>query len=115
MRALAQAVSQLKQGGDLAMTPDGPRGPAEVVQPGVIFMAKKSGAALVPTGISAKPCKRIRSWDKHLIPYFFARATICFGEPIYVPADSDEAQEEALRLTLENAIRAQEDRAESLL
>ncbi|MGC5340985.1 DUF374 domain-containing protein, partial [Escherichia coli] len=55
VRAAVEAIKTLRSGATMAMTPDGPRGPSAVLQDGVIFMAQKSGAALVPVGISARP------------------------------------------------------------
>ena len=53
IKAALQGIQTLKDGGTMAITPDGPRGPSKVVQGGVMLMARKSGAKLVPVGISA--------------------------------------------------------------
>src|SRR5476649_1139552 len=55
VRAAREAITALEEGGTMAMTPDGPRGPSGVVQGGVMLMARKSGAGLVPVGIAARP------------------------------------------------------------
>lgn len=109
VRAAIEAIRVLREGAWMAITPDGPRGPSGVVQGGVMLMAQKSGAALVPVGIVAKPCWRASSWDRFMIPLPFARATFLFGDPIYVPGDSDAEQMENLRLRLQEEI----DRAEA--
>ena len=83
----------LKAGATLAFTPDGPRGPSHVVQPGAIFLAQKSGSPIVPTGISACPRKLMRAWDRYMIPCPFARAVWIYGEPIYIPADAKSEEE----------------------
>src|SRR5665213_2292012 len=56
-RALVESIRCLKAGHDMAITPDGPRGPSGVLNPGVLLMAKKSGAVLIPVGTSARPRK----------------------------------------------------------
>ena len=94
VQAALAVTKQLKKGATLAFTPDGPRGPSHVVQPGAIFLAQKSGAPIIPAGISAYPRKLLRSWDSYLIPRPFSRAVWIYGDPIYIPADakSEEAQ-----------------------
>ena len=112
VRAAIEAIKQLKQGETLAMTPDGPRGPSGVVQPGVVVMAQKSGAALIPVGITANRKWTINSWDKHMIPKPFAKAVIVFGEPIIADGTMDQ---EAVRAELEKRIHQLEAEAEELI
>jgi lysophospholipid acyltransferase (LPLAT)-like uncharacterized protein len=104
VRAALSAIRVLREGGTLAISPDGPRGPSCEVQGGVMMMAQKSGASLVPIGIGASPCYRFKSWDRYLIPIPFAKATLIFGDPIQVPADSTPEQVEEIRLHLQNEI-----------
>lgn len=111
-RALIETIKVLRAGGSMAMTPDGPRGPSGVVQPGIMAMAQKSGAVLVPVGLSAKPRWLAPSWDRYMIPFPFAKAIMLFGEPIAVPADADADGVEAVRLQLEDAIRVIEAEAD---
>jgi hypothetical protein len=94
----------LKEGGTMAITPDGPRGPSKVVQGGVMLMARKSGARLVPVGISAKRAWYAGSWDSYMFPMPFSKARMIFGEPILVPEKASEQEVEAIRLAFENEI-----------
>jgi lysophospholipid acyltransferase (LPLAT)-like uncharacterized protein len=112
-RALVEAIRVLKANGEMAITPDGPRGPSQVVQGGVLLMSKKSGAWLVPVGLSARPCTFVNSWDRYMVPWFFSKAVFMFGEPIVVPPDADEETLEAKRLELEIAIKAIQDAADA--
>ncbi len=112
MRALLESVRRLKEGKVMAITPDGPKGPPRKVQPGTVHLAKRSGCPILPVGVACKPCKRINSWDSHMIPAPFARAAIAFGDPLYVSDDEDDA-DAALRI--EAAINAAEKRAEEVL
>lgn len=111
VRAVIQAVKVLRGGEDMAFTPDGPRGPSGVVQPGIMMMAQKSGAAIVPLGVSADRRWLAPTWDKFLVPKPFARVVMLYGDPIYVPADSNEEQVEAIRLRVEQEIHRLESDA----
>jgi lysophospholipid acyltransferase (LPLAT)-like uncharacterized protein len=87
-RALAAA---LERGEDIAMVPDGPRGPREVFKPGAVALAALTGARLVPVAVAAYPALCLPSWDEFLIPLPFARCAAVFGEAIDVPRDVDRA------------------------
>ena len=114
-RALVESIRALKAGGTIAMTPDGPRGPTRKVQEGVMLMAKKSGAPLVPVGAFARPGKLFNSWDRYLIPYPFAKASIVFGDAIPVPPNPSEEEYEAIRLKMEQEIDRMQSEAERLV
>lgn len=75
------------EGRPLALTTDGPRGPARRSKPGIIRVAALSGLPIVP--VSAVPARawRAKSWDEFLVPRPFARIFVGFGEPISVPRD----------------------------
>jgi len=107
-RALLELTRKLQEGGVMAHTPDGPKGPPKKVQPGTIYLAKRSGCPVLPVGVACKPCKRLGSWDSHMVPAPFARAVIFFGDPLTVAPDEDDA-EAAVRI--ENAINDAECRA----
>lgn len=110
-RALIGAIRALRGGGSMAMTPDGPSGPSGVVQPGVMAMAHKSGALLVPVGIAVRPAWRAPSWDRYVIPIPFARVRILYGPGIPVPKDASPEEIEACRLALQREIDRLEDQA----
>jgi len=115
VRAAVEAIRALKGGSIMAMTPDGPRGPSGVVQGGVMLMAHKSGAALVPVGISAYPRYLARSWDRYLVPFPFARAAVIFGDPVVVPASSTPEEVEEIRVRFEQTLHEIEREAEILV
>ncbi|MGH7742673.1 MAG: lysophospholipid acyltransferase family protein, partial [Candidatus Eiseniibacteriota bacterium] len=85
--------------------PDGPRGPAEVVKPGVIYLAQRSGLPLLPVAVGARPSRRLRSWDGMRVPAPFARLHVETGMPMHVPAALDQAGEESWRVRLETELR----------
>jgi lysophospholipid acyltransferase (LPLAT)-like uncharacterized protein len=78
-------------GYDLAFTPDGPRGPAGVVQPGVVLAAAASGFPVQPVAIAASRCRRLRSWDRFLVPLPGATVHIVYGEALAVERRADPA------------------------
>ena len=97
VQAALTVTKQLKNGATLAFTPDGPRGPSHVVQPGAIFLAQKSGSPIIPAGISVYPRKlSSRSWDRYMIPRPFARAVWIYGDPIYIPADAKSEEDQKI-------------------
>jgi lysophospholipid acyltransferase (LPLAT)-like uncharacterized protein len=100
-RAAVESIRKLRDGAVLAITPDGPRGPTNQVQPGVILLAQKSGVPIVPIASTANPRRLFSSWDRYMLPLPFGRALIALGEPLFVPADVDEAGTERLRAELE--------------
>ena len=82
-------VSTLGQGRDVAVVPDGPRGPCCRVRPGVVVLAALTGVPVVPVAVGARPARRLRSWDAFLVPAPFARCAAVFGAPIAVTRDGD--------------------------
>jgi len=72
---------------DLAVTPDGPKGPRRQIKDGVIQMARISGRPIVPLIYVCSRGYRFRSWDRFLLPYPFARAVYCYGAPQYFSRD----------------------------
>ncbi len=109
-RALAEALKLLKAGGTICITPDGPRGPAEVAQNGPIIMAKRTGSPILPYAITSAPAKRLGTWDGLRIPYPFSRGAVVFGAAIQ-PADKER---EVLRAELETSLNAATRRAEAI-
>lgn len=82
VRALMQAVKKLKDGSDLAITPDGPKGPRHSISDGTIFASQKSGAPIVCMRIRAKNAWRLKSWDRHIVPKPFARVHFSISVPL---------------------------------
>ncbi len=85
-RALLHACRVIEEGFCLAVTPDGPRGPAESVAPGASIVAQRTGAPMVPVSLKVSSSWRLKSWDRLMIPKPFASITVAYGDPIYVDA-----------------------------
>lgn len=99
-------------GGDVAFTPDGPRGPASEVQPGVLLAAAASGLPIVAVGYAASRARRLGSWDGMELPWPGARLEFVFAEPMSVERGADlEAAGAALKLRLDGAEREARQRA----
>jgi lysophospholipid acyltransferase (LPLAT)-like uncharacterized protein len=90
-RALISLVRELKAGHEVAITPDGPRGPAETFAPGALVAAQRSDSFILPVAAAADRAWRLRSWDGFVIPKPFARVTIAYATPTKVSATSSRA------------------------
>lgn len=105
-RAILGLVDVLERGHDIAITADGPVGPRFQVKPGMIQIAKMSGAAIVPATAGSRRHKTFSTWDAFELPYPFTRVRVTYGQPIVVPTDADDEQIEAKRLELETSLNA---------
>ena len=85
LHAMVELVDWAKQGYDLAITPDGPRGPLYSVQPGVVPLAQLTGLPILPMSYTLSHKLTIKSWDRFQIPLPFSRCDLHLGEPIEVP------------------------------
>ena len=113
-RALAEMVRKARKGSAFAFTPDGPKGPARKVQPGVIYLAQRTGMPIVPVAGSAKRKKIFDSWDGFLLPMPFSRACVVLGEPLSVGRDLSAGALKALAKDLENRLNAATTAADTL-
>jgi lysophospholipid acyltransferase (LPLAT)-like uncharacterized protein len=102
-RALRQLVREVKASG-VAFTLDGPRGPAEVAQPGAVWLAKATGNPLMPFHAEAAESWTMNSWDRTQIPKLFTTVAAAIGEPLYVPRDADETALEEWRTRLQASL-----------
>jgi lysophospholipid acyltransferase (LPLAT)-like uncharacterized protein len=86
VRALAGV---LREGEDIVVVPDGPRGPARTMQPGVAALAALTGTPVVPLAFAARPAIQLATWDRFQIPLPLARAAVVFGAPVDLPRGAD--------------------------
>jgi len=91
-QAIFQMISKIQDGYDIAITPDGPKGPPYKVQSGAIYIAQRSGLPIMPISTSAKKALRLKSWDSFLIPKPFSKTVIILGKPIYVKKESTDEE-----------------------
>ena len=92
-------------GRHLAITPDGPRGPAERVKHGTVYIAARSGLRVVPIALGVRAAWRLRSWDRFRVPWPLARLSVSHGAPITV-GGLDEHGGEQDRIQIEAALTA---------
>jgi hypothetical protein len=91
-RAVREMLGALGAGERVILTPDGPRGPAHSMNPGVAWLARATGHPILPIGIACDRAWRMNSWDRFTIPKPRARVVFTWGEPIEVDRDSGEEQ-----------------------
>src|SRR5579871_365634 len=85
----------------LVITPDGPRGPRRCVQPGIIYLAAKTGLPIIAMGVGHQSAWRLRSWDRFVLPKPWGRATLVTAAPIPIPPRLDSELLEQYRRLVE--------------
>jgi len=99
---------------DFAITPDGPLGPREHVQPGVIMLAQVTGRPILPVGVAADGCIRLRTWDRFVVPLPFSTVAGVLGDLIFVPPEVSPDDRDAYRERLEGVLKSLTRRAEAV-
>lgn len=95
-------VRAARSGHDLAITPDGPRGPGRRVKPGVIVAGQLTRCPLVPLVVGADAMWRVNSWDRMVVPRPGTRLRVRYGEPLSVPRQLDDGDLEEYTRILDN-------------
>jgi len=109
-RAVIGLAAKGRDGNDLAITPDGPRGPRGAAEPGTVVAAARAGVPVIPVGVAASAGWNARSWDRFLVPRPFARVWVVYGEPLRF-GRADVAQAGARAADVARAMAAVEDEA----
>jgi lysophospholipid acyltransferase (LPLAT)-like uncharacterized protein len=104
--AILQLTDVLASGRDVVITPDGPRGPAYELGPGIIFLAQKSGAPVVPVNMEYSSCWRLKSWDRFILPRPFSKVRVIIGQSHHVRSTSTPEEFETERLRLQDVMMA---------
>jgi len=104
--AILQLTDVLASHGDVVITPDGPRGPVYELGPGIIYLAQKSGAAVLPVNMEYSSCWRLKSWDRFILPRPFAKIRVIIGQPHRIRSTNTVDDFEAERLRLQDAMMA---------
>ena len=102
--ALLELSNVLSSGRDVLITPDGPRGPAYQLAPGIIFLAQKTGAPVVPVNMEYSSCWRVKSWDRFIIPRPFSKVRVIIGQPQQIRSTSTPEEFENERLRVQNTM-----------
>lgn len=104
-QALLELTTWAQRGYDVAITPDGPRGPCYKVQPGVIALAQLTGFPIVPVTYKAAWKVQLKSWDRFQVPLPFSRCEVSFMKPFRVSREASEEEREGIRAQLEQVLR----------
>ena len=104
-QALLELTTWAERGYDLAITPDGPRGPCYVVQEGVISLAQLTGLPIVPVTFRLGWKWRLKSWDRFQVPIPFSRCDVKFAKPVRVPPEASSEKRKQLRLEIERRLK----------
>ena len=83
-QALMGLIEKAQQGLSTVLTPDGPRGPRKNVQPGIIYLAQRTGLPIIPVSCAVSNKIVFNSWDKFQLPLPFGRAALIYGAPIFI-------------------------------
>jgi lysophospholipid acyltransferase (LPLAT)-like uncharacterized protein len=113
VKALRSMLS-LSRKGHLAFTPDGPRGPRRHLQPGLVYLASRTGLPIIPVGIAYQRAWRLRSWDRFALPWPWSAAWCVTTAPLHVPPDLDRDGLEEYRRRVEQALHEAGAEAERL-
>ncbi len=104
--AVLEMIEALKEGSIVGMTPDGPRGPAEVAKIGVVRLAAMTGAPILPAGYAASRAFRLKTWDRFVLTAPFARMAFAARPAIHVETGAGAADLETARSHLEAELKA---------
>jgi lysophospholipid acyltransferase (LPLAT)-like uncharacterized protein len=105
-------VKALQNESDIAIVPDGPRGPRYTAQIGVIELSKLTGKPIIPITFSASKRILLNTWDRFLLPYPFSKGVFIWGEPVYVDPHGDRNHLEEKRVLLEKRLNELTDQAD---
>ena len=103
--AVRGLAARIAEGNNVAITPDGPRGPALKVSDGVIKLAQITGAKIIPVSYNATRKRLLKSWDKFVVVLPFGRVHMAFADPIEVPRRITAAERAVYREQLERTLR----------
>ena len=103
------------EGGVLLVTPDGPRGPANMMPLGPVHLARLAGCPVYLLGLAAKPSLAFETWDAMRAPLPFARACLAVAGPLWAPANLAQAEANALRQDWQSKMMLAQERAEAAL
>jgi lysophospholipid acyltransferase (LPLAT)-like uncharacterized protein len=104
-RALLELVKLIRSGRDIAITPDGPRGPRYALGPGIILLAQTTGTRIVPAHASFSRCVRMKTWDGFIIPLPFSKVSVTIDEALAIPAELTAEEFETKRQNLEDLLK----------
>lgn len=106
---LNEALSILKKGNNVSMTPDGPRGPKYKLSMGPIILSSLTGYPILPVSVNASRYWKLKSWDNFQIPKPFCKLELAIGESIKIPPKLSDEEMEKWRKIVEEKLNAVSD------
>jgi lysophospholipid acyltransferase (LPLAT)-like uncharacterized protein len=106
VKALQHLAEFYRHGYSCGLIADGSRGPARVAQKGPLYLARTTGAPIIPLAVAASWKKTFHTWDRFVLPLPFSRLALLVGEPLPVPPDARGASLETLRQELEDRLNS---------
>lgn len=106
MSALMTLAAKVREGHEIGITPDGPRGPIYTVQPGIVKLAQLTGVPIIPAHLHYSHFIQFKTWDKFMLPLPFAKVTLVLDKPHHIPRRMTEEEFEEKRAALEEVMRA---------
>lgn len=85
--ALGTLINCATKQSAVLITPDGPRGPAQIMKPGAVITAKKAQVPLILLGVFHQKKKILKSWDRFEVPYYFSSVNLLYSDPICIDAE----------------------------
>lgn len=110
-QAMTKGVNEHHIGGHIV---DGPTGPPHIIKPGLISLAKNTGAVICPGIVSYENAWMAKSWDRFMIPKPFSRVLFRFGSIFPVPKISSNEQFESFRRELEEDLIREYETADNI-
>src|SRR5262249_55771844 len=102
--AILQLTEVIASGRDVVITPDGPLGPAYELGPGIVFLAQKSGASVLPMNLEYSRCWRLASWDRFIIPQPFSKVRVLISQPHHVDSTGTPEEFEIERVRVQDVM-----------
>ena len=106
VKGLKGILRAAREGHDLGITPDGPKGPRQAVKLGTVVAAQLTGLPIIPVSVGANRAWHVKSWDRFMVPKPFSTLKIRYGAPIRVPREAEESALEELARQLEGELKA---------
>lgn len=113
--ALLKMTRDTDKGASFIITPDGPRGPRFIVQPGIIFLGQKTGLPIIPVSLGLTNYWELPSWDRFRLPKPFSKALVIYGDPIIIPPKLEKSEREVYRKLLEKVLIEMGNEAERMV
>lgn len=103
-KAIRNLAAKVTAGNNIAITPDGPKGPVMKVNKGVIRLAQLTGARIIPVSYQATRAWKAKSWDSFMVVKPFGKVHMAFADPMLIPRDSSPEEVEKFRKNLEDTL-----------